>query len=181
MSPAIHQATGLVLGSVFVDGDFTLDSVTNLAFALDATTGAIVWTKSLGAGSIPTGFVGSSPVVGSNAAYFFNPLNSLSSALNLADGVVQWETTLANPAPEKYSWGSGVIVSGGTKLVQPVGADLVTIDVATGVVLKTYPVGGSFTYNYATVAGTTYYIGNGWGWVFALPLGTVTGDLADNL
>jgi outer membrane protein assembly factor BamB len=168
-----------VLGSVMIDGNFTTNNVTILSFALDATTGNIVWTQPIGSGTIPSGFVSPSPVISDATTYFHNPLDSSVTALNLADGNIRWTTTITQSDPGKRSWGTGVLINSGAKLIQPVGANLITLDTATGKELNSYNVGGSFTYNFPTVSGKTLYIGNAWGWTFAFPLSTITSDSAD--
>lgn len=176
-TPAVSQSTGFVVGTVIIDADYTLNTATLLAFALNAKTGAIVWTAPLGSGPIPADLVAATPVINATHAYFNNPLSNEVLSVVLSTGAVQWRTGVTPPAGKK-SWGPGVLVNG--KLIQPVGPDLVTFNATTGLTLNTLPVGGSFTFNHPTVAGKTLYIGNSWGHVHAFPLGTVTGDLADN-
>lgn len=177
-TPAVDQDSGLVIGSVLIDVDYTLNQATLLAFALNAKNGDIVWSTPIGSGPVPADVVGATPVIDTTHAYFNNPLSNEVVSVALSTGGIQWQTPVIPPAGKK-SWGSGVLVNG--KLIQPVGPDLVTLNTATGLVLNTLPVGGSFTFNHPTVAGKTLYIGNSWGHVHALPLGTVTGDPNDNL
>jgi outer membrane protein assembly factor BamB len=175
--PAVSQAKGLVVGTVLGNADVANNTVTQWAFALNAATGAEVWTEAIASGPIPVGgFVGPTPLLDSGKAYMNDPLGNDVVALNLLTGDVQWRASV-DTLPGRFSWGPGVLVKG--KLIQPVGPQLYTLDAATGAELNQYTLGGSMTYNHPTVVGKTLYIGNSWGWVTALPLATVTGDAAD--
>jgi outer membrane protein assembly factor BamB len=176
--PAVSQSNNLVVSTVLINADVTANTITQLVFALNAQTGAVVWTQPIGTGPIPVGgFVGPTPLLDSSRVYLNNPVSSSVVALNLTTGAIQWQTLVTTPAG-KLSWGPGVLVKGG-KLIQPVGPTLYTLNATTGAVLNQHTVGGSTTYNHPTVIGKTLYIGNSWGWVMAIPLGTVTGNPAD--
>lgn len=176
--PAVSQKNGLVVGTVLINADNTANTITQLAFALNAQTGAVVWTQPIGTGPIPVGgFVGPTPLLDGSRVYLNNPVSSSVVALDLMTGAIQWQTLVTTPAG-RFSWGPGVLVKGG-KLIQPVGPTLYTLNATTGVVLNQHTIGGSMTYNHPTVIGKTLYIGNSWGWVTAIPLGTVTGDPGD--
>jgi outer membrane protein assembly factor BamB len=172
MSPAVHQGNGLVVGSVLINADTTANTTDVLAFALNASTGAVVWAQHLGRGPIPTGFTSPIPLLDNSRVYLNNPVGNNIVALNLLTGTIQWQTGVVTP-PGRFSWGPGVLTGG--KLIQPVGPTLYTLNASTGSVLNQYAVGGSFTYNHPTVIGKTLYIGNSWGWVTARPLSVVTG------
>lgn len=175
--PAVDQNSGLVISTVVVNADTTSNTASLMAFALNAKTGALVWTRMLEQGPIPYGFVGSPPVL-TNAGntYFFNPLTNRVVSLKGNSGDIRWQA-LVQPSLSiagKLSWAPGVVVN--TKLIVPVGPYLYTYDTRTGSELNSLHVGGSFTYNNPTVIGDTLYIGNSWGSVLAIPLGMVTGS-----
>ena len=175
--PAVSQSKGLVVGTVLVNADTTNSTITQLVFALNASTGAVVWTQTVGTGPIPVGgFVGPTPLLDDSRVYLNNPIGNDVVALNLLTGAIQWRAPVTT-LPGRLSWGPGVLVKG--RLIQPVGAKLYTLDAATGAELNQYTIGGSMTYNHPTVIGKTLYIGNSWGWVTALPTSTVTGNPAD--
>lgn len=176
--PAVSQRNGLVVSTVLINADITNNTITQLAFALDALTGAVVWTQPIATGPIPVGgFVGPTPLLDSSRVYLNNPVGSNVVALDLSTGANKWQTPVTTP-PGRFSWGPGVLVKGG-KLIQPIGPTLYTFNAATGAVLNQYTVGGSMTYNHPTVVGKTMYIGNSWGWVSAIPIKTVTGNADD--
>lgn len=173
VSPAVSQDRDLVVGTVLANADATTETASVLAYALDASSGSVVWSQYIGTGALPKGVAGVNPVIDAERAYFHNPIDSSIYALDLASGEPVWQSSVVEKAG-KPSWGQGALVRG--KLIQPVGEDLVTLDAATGEVQNTYHVGGAFTYNFPTVAGNTVYIGNSWGWALALPLQEVTGQ-----
>lgn len=174
VSPAVSQGKGLVVSTVLINADTATNTVTQLAFALSAKTGQVVWAQPIGTGPIPAGgFVGSTPLLDGKRIYLNNPLNSNIVALSLTTGAFQWQTSVSTP-DGKFSWGPGVLVSG-NRLIQPVGPALYTLNANTGAVLNQYKIGGSMTYNHPTVIGETLYIGNSWGWITAVPVKTVTG------
>jgi len=173
VSPAVDQRKGLILSTVLVNADSTTNTATLMAFALDAATGALAWTKMLGTGAIPYGFAGSTPVLDVfGKLYVNNPMVKKVISLDGSTGTIRWQAPVA-VEDGKLSWGPGVVV--GTKLIVPVGPYLYTFNTRTGRELNALYVGGSFTYNNPTVLGDTLYTGNSWGWVLAIPLGFVTG------
>jgi outer membrane protein assembly factor BamB len=175
VSPAVDQARGLVISTVFIGPDTTTGPVTVTAFALNAKTGAIVWTRDLATGTTPFGFVGPTPVIDNNTVYFNNPLGGAVTALDVRTGAVVWQTAVTS-TPGKPSWGPGVVYQH-ARLIQPVGEDLLTFDALNGALLNRHHVGGAFIYNHPTVVGDTLYIGNSWGWALAMPTNTVTGGM----
>lgn len=175
-SLAVHQTKQLVIGSVLIDAEPVAHTATVMAFALHPTTGAIVWTQAIGTGSIPSSFASPTPVIDDIHAYFHNPMSNTVVALDLTNGAPTWQTNVT-AAAGKLSWGQGVLV--GTKLIQPVGASLITLDKTTGNILNEHPIGGAFVRHSPVVLGPTLYIGNAWGWVFAYPLAVITGDPSD--
>lgn len=82
----------LAIGAVWVDADVAGNTVNILAFALDARTGNIVWTQTIGGGKIPAGFVAPTPVIVNNSVYFHNPISKTSVALDTASGAIRWQT-----------------------------------------------------------------------------------------
>ncbi len=176
VSPAVDVKENLVIGSVLIDADPVANTATILTYGLDGTSGAVVWTRVLGSGEFPLGFVAPTPVVNDEVCYFANPLDNTVNALETEDGSLRWQTPVTAEAG-RMSWGPGVVVK--DKLIQPVGPDLYTFDAEDGEILNWKRVGGSFTYNNPVVAGKTLYIGNSWGWVSAMPVAEVIGGTDD--
>lgn len=172
---AVDQEQGVIVGSVLANVDLDARTADLLAFGLDAKTGAVRWTRTLGSGAYREGFVAAVPVLSRGAAFFTNPVSSEVVSLNAATGAIRWQTAVVFPAG-RYSWGPGVVTGENAKvLIEPIGPDLYSFDTDNGVILDKKRVGGSFTYNNPVVAGKTLYIGNSWGWVIALPVKSVTG------
>lgn len=175
VSLAVTQAHGLVYGSVLVDADTVTNQATVLAYALDAVTGELRWSHPLATGAIPTGFVGPTPLIDRSHVFYHNPVASNITALDLITGTPIWQTAVSRPQG-KLNWGPGVVVD--SKLIQPVGGDLLTLDATTGMLINRYKVGGSFTYNHPSIVGNTLYIGNSWGWAMAIPTAKLIGNKA---
>ncbi len=175
VSPLVDQNRGLVVSSVLVGPDTPTGPVTLTAFALDAKTGAIKWSRGLATGAVPFGFVGAVPTLDNNSVFMNNPLDQTVVAMDVRNGAELWRTPVA-AAPGKPSWGPGVVVKH-SRLIQAVGEQLLTFDSGTGALLNNYHVGGAFTYNHPTVLGDTLYIGNSWGWALAVPVDTVTAGM----
>lgn len=169
-SVAVDQDSATVIGSVLTDVDLNAQTATLTAFALDALTGAVRWTRGIGSGAYPEGFVAATPVLSRRGdAFFINPIAAQVVSLDVATGDTRWQTAVAVP-PGRLTWGPGVVIGNDARrLIQPVGSDLYSFDTETGVVLDKRHVGGAFLYNNPVVAGKTLYIGNAWGWVIALP------------
>ncbi len=165
-SPVVDQTSGLVIGDVLVNPSGS--NVTSEAFALDAKTGAVAWTHSLGSGAIPYGFTAATPVLSGNRVFFADPVSRTEVALNAKTGAGVWTSSLG-----QVTKAPGTVV--GNDLIQPAGPNLYTFNTINGKLINTYAVGGSFKDNAASVVGGTLYIGNGWGWAMALPLSAVTG------
>lgn len=174
VSPAVDQNRGLVVSTVLIGPD-TTDGITVLtAFAVNAVTGELIWSRDLSAAEAPFGFVGATPVIDNNTVYLYDALGQKQTALDVRSGAVLWNTDVAT-TPGKPSWGPGTVIKH-SRLIQPAGEDLLTFDARTGTLLNRYHVGGAFTYNHATVLGETLYVGNSWGWALAIPLDEVIGE-----
>ena len=171
-SPAVDQTNGLVISSAVANVDAALTTGQILTFALNASTGAVVWTQLLDVGNFPTGFVAPTPMVANNRVYLTNPTANQVVALDALSGSFVWKTAVASTGG-KYSWAPGTLVDN-TELIMPIGGNLYTLDPNTGSLLNTYTIGGSHTFNHISVIGKTVYVGNSYGWVLGIPLSDVT-------
>ncbi len=172
-SPAVDQTNGLVISSAVVNVDNVLNTAQVMVFALNGATGDVVWTQAMDVGAVPAGFVAPTPMVTGNKVYVSNPTANQVVALDALTGAVAWKTAVASTGGN-HSWAPPTLV-GTTKLIVPVGGNLLTFDPTTGALLKTYVVGGGHTFNHVTVIGKTVYVGNSFGWVLGIPLSYVTG------
>lgn len=172
-SPAVDQTNGLAISSAIINVDTVLNTAQTLVFALNGTTGDMVWAQVMDVGSTPAGFVASTPMVTNGKVYLSNPATDQIVALDALTGTVAWKTVVASSGG-RHSWAPPTLV-GGAKLIVPVGGSLYTLDPNTGAVLKTYSIGGAHTFNHVTVLGNTVYLGNSYGWVLGIPLSSVTG------
>ncbi|MCK7471145.1 MAG: PQQ-binding-like beta-propeller repeat protein [Desulfomicrobium escambiense] len=172
-SLAVDQEYGVLVGTTLVDADTTLNTARVLVFTLDPMTGALRWATKLDGGTLATGFVAPTPMAVRGKVYVTNPLAGQILGFDALSGAEKWRVPVTIEAG-LYSWAPGALI-GNSRLIQPVGADLYTLDPRNGELLNRYQVGGSFTYNHPLVMGDTVYIGNSFGWVFAMPVGVVTG------
>ncbi len=172
---AVDQGSGVIVGSVLVDADDVANTSTLLSFGLDAATGQVLWTKVLGSGEYPEGWVAATPVISTvnGLAYFASPLSDDVVAINVQTGAEAWRTAVTFPNG-KLTWGPGVLL-GKTqnRLVQAVGPDLYVFDASNGIVVDMKHVGGSMTYNNPVAVGDSVVVGNSWGWVTALNFDSV--------
>jgi len=172
-SVAVKKNQRRIVGTVLIDADPVTNTATVLAYGLDARTGAVSWTRDLGNGAFPLGFVAPTPVINGNLTFIANPLNNTVSAIKINNGQLHWQTPVL-AAAGRMSWGPGVVVD--KTLIQPIGPDLVAFDANKGTLRNWYPIGGSTTYNNPVVVGETLYIGNSFGWVSAIPVDVVVGN-----
>lgn len=172
-SPAVDQTNGLVISSAVINVDNVGNTAQVMVFALNGATGDVVWTQAMDVGAVPAGFVSPTPMVTGNKVYVSNPTANQVVVLDALTGVVTWKTTVASTGGN-HSWAPPTLV-GTTKLIVPVGGNLLTFDPVTGALLRTYVVGGGHTFNHVTVIGKTVYVGNSYGWVLGIPLSYVTG------
>jgi outer membrane protein assembly factor BamB len=174
-SVAVDQASGLVVGSTVVEADFVLNNARLLAFALNGTSGDVVWTRRLDPGPVPAGYVAATPMIANNRVFLANPVAQQTVSLELATGAPRWQTAVALTAGSRYSWAPGVWIPSSNRLLQPMGSELVSFNADTGAVIKRTSVGGAMTFNHPTVLGPTLYIGNSYGWLLAYKLSDVGG------
>jgi len=176
-SVAVDQRGGRLVGTVLTGVDLSEGTANLTAFGLDAETGALLWSRVVGSGAYPDGWVAATPVLSEDGEAFINdPLSNSVLSLDTGDGTPRW-SAFVNAPMGKLSWGPGVLVRKGNarRLIQPVGPELYVLDADTGVVQQQRYVGGSFTYQNPVVAGGSLFIGNSWGWVTAMPLDEVAG------
>ncbi len=165
VSPAVDPVTGDVISDVLIHAA-TAGEDTLVAYAVNPATGQTVWTKSLGSGTVPDGFGGAVVMIHDNVAYLGNPLTKSFWALNAATGQTQWTA----PVGQRIE---APAVAAGKYIIAAGGPDLFALSQSSGAILNTVTVGGDFMDNNPAVVGQTLYIGNGYGWVTALPLSHV--------
>lgn len=162
-SPVVDQHDGSVITSVLVNASSANDTVTDEAIALDATTGAVLWTRALGSGPIPYGYTAATPLLADGQVIFADPVSRAEVALDARSGALRWSTPLG-----QQTKAPGVALDG--KVIQPAGPDIFTLDEGNGAIVHTLNVGGYFKDNGPLVVGRTLYVGNSWGWAMAFPL-----------
>lgn len=173
---AIDPALGLVYTTVFVDtgtpGSPVFDS--NM-LALNATTGAVVWSRLMGPGDNPPGYKGGVPMVHDGVVYAGNTPAGTFHAYRAATGEPLWTTDFREPEdPAEFVHrprAAAVYFEG--KLIIAEGRDIHTLDAATGVELNRFENPGFFGVwgiNQPVVVGRLMIQSSISGWVFAAPV-----------
>jgi outer membrane protein assembly factor BamB len=119
-SPVIDARDGMVITSILVNADTSNNTVTDEAIALDASTGAVMWTQALGSGPIPYGYTAATPFLDHDRVLFADPVSRAEVSLNAKTGAVQWSTP-----PGQQTKAPGVALKG--KVIQPAGPDILTL------------------------------------------------------
>ncbi|WP_020375237.1 PQQ-binding-like beta-propeller repeat protein [Sulfobacillus thermosulfidooxidans] len=167
-TPVYDAVDHLVISDVLVNPHG--NQATLEAFAVNPLTGHVVWSQTLGTGSVPDGFGGSTPVFDpqTDSVFFGNPLTHSEIGLNAVNGHILWNTRIGQDISAP-----GAVVS--RHLIVAGGPDIFSLNPRTGRIQHTTVIGGDFLNNNPTIEGQTVYIGNAWGWVLALPLNEITG------
>lgn len=138
--------------------------------AVNGMTGKVAWTRQLGVGMSPPGNRSANAMVSANTVYTASSVGNEIYALNASTGAVQWKAALdahSNAAPT---------LIGGRLLVPTSGGTMVTLNAATGALLRTWTsVHGGYGPQNLVVVGATAFIGTNFGWMQAIPLRTLTG------
>lgn len=170
---AVDPDLGMIITTVFS----TIGGMNHLiAYGIDATTGAIVWSQDLGAGDSPPGFKASVPMIKRGNVYVGNTINQSLWSLAAADGTVRWTTDLSLPgevarpraSPSFYTTATGQDV-----LIHPAGRHIRTLDTNTGIILNTFSTLGVFSVfgsAQPAIIGNQMYLGTISGWVYAAPV-----------
>lgn len=172
-SVAVDPALGLVVTTVFS----SIGGVPHLiAHGINANTGAIVWSRDLGAGDSPPGFKSSVPMIKAGNVYVGNTINQTLWSLAAADGSVRWTTDLSLPnelsrprAPASFYRTAG----GRDVLIHAAGSHIRTLDAHTGAILndfKTLGVFSVFGSAQPAIVGNQLFLSSISGWVFAAPV-----------
>ena len=139
-----------------VGGRIFIGSRTGIFYALDATTGAVLWSKQLDFGSstacaakgiVGTATVANDPVSGASTVYA--PGSHYLYALDPATGAQRWRTSIgpatADGVARWYNWSSPTVIGGRIEMglargreANKIRGGVVQLDQHTGAVLHTY-------------------------------------------
>ncbi|HET8610250.1 MAG TPA: PQQ-binding-like beta-propeller repeat protein [Burkholderiales bacterium] len=135
--------------------------------AVDAKTGKILWTTTLGMGAVPPRNKDAVPMIHDGVVYTGSPVTKTAYALNLKDGRILWSRHLARmkAAPAVDSGQVFFPLGNGT---------IAVLDKASGKVANLYKSGnGGFGPQNPVIINGTMYIGTNFGWVNAIPIADV--------
>ena len=146
-APALEASPTVVAGRVYIGAE------SGGFYALDESTGAVVWSRQLDTtpsgpcsvrGISSTAAVLADPVTGTSTVYVSGARHLY--ALNAATGAVAWKTEIGSPSVATYyNWSSPTVVGGHVYVGLASGCDhplsrggVVELDQHTGVVLHTW-------------------------------------------
>lgn len=172
-SPAVSVKHQLIIDDAVVNRTAKQEEQT--IFAVNPSTGKLVWQTNMGPGALTPPFKGSSAVMLHNGvAYVESPVTHEEVALNEQTGRIIWHTHLLG-----ISHGAATYVNG--TLLLATGNHITTMNASNGHVIATVFIGGSFGVMDPVVVGNTVFLTNGWGWVLAKPLSYFIDDHEKNV
>ncbi len=142
-----------------VDG-VVFAGVENKLFALNATTGAQIWSY-----QISSACVGASPVVAAGTVYMATLSRRGVIALNAQTGALRWDSNL-------QIYCSTPVIDNGVLYVGSTDHHVYALDATTGATLWRYATGNQVIYCSPAVANGTVYIGSTDGSLYALNAST---------
>lgn len=176
---AVDPDLGLVVTTVFstIAGQPHL-----IAYGIDAASGALRWSRDLGAGDSPPGFKASVPMIEAGNVYVGNTINQTFWSLAAADGSVRWSTPLMLSEPgvvrPRAAAALHTTPDGRQVLIHAAGSHIRTLDPDSGAILNDFRTLGVFSVFGAAqpaIVGNQLYLSSISGWVFAAPVDYVTG------
>lgn len=179
-SAAVDPELGMVFTTVFVNTGTAAVPIFDLnMLALNATTGAVVWSHLMGAGDSPPGYKGSIPMVHDGVVYAGNTSNGTFQAFNAATGTRLWVKDLREPLdpPTQTHRPRAAAVYYEGKIIFAEGRDIHTLDAATGNELNRFENPGFFGVwgiNQPVIVGKLFIQSSISGWVFAAPVDFIT-------
>lgn len=170
-SPTVDQSRNIVIQDSVVNFDKT-NKITNLAvYAMNATTGQVLWSKNLGVGSAPPAYKAGVSMVHNGIVYVGSPATSTFYALNEKTGSILWKFPFQNAGPAGAGRGNAVYAYG--VLWVAAGPKVYALNPTTGKELGSYAPGGRFGIVNPVIVGATMYLDNSYDWVQAIPLKTI--------
>jgi len=139
-----------------ISGVVYAGSYTGTFYALNATTGATIWSRSFGSNSI----ILSSPMVMNGVVYCAEYESGTVYALSISNGNILWSTTLNGSVDSSPVVVAGTLVIGG-------GNSIYGLNASTGVIDWQYTTGAPVE-STAAIAGGVAYIGSNDDYVYAI-------------
>lgn len=170
-SPAVDQTNGLVFQDSVVDFNHAAGTVNLAVYAMNASTGNVLWSTTLGSGPVPPAYKSSVITVDNGVVYVGNPVTSQLFALNENTGAIMWTFQYQNAGPAGAGRGGAVVYHGVLWVAS--GPIIYAINPTTGVEISSYTPGGRFGIVNPVIVGGTMYLDNSYDWIQAIPLTTI--------
>jgi polyvinyl alcohol dehydrogenase (cytochrome) len=151
------------------------DTVDLGVFAVDPVSGVVRWKTLLGHGAMPPAFKASVPMSHDGVIYVSDPATNTLSALSGNDGSVRWKSSIPHTYPTGL--GRGAVTYHEGVIYQATGAYIYAWDAQTGKLRHELTIGGRFGIINPVIVGQTIFLANSWGWIMALPLSEVGGQM----
>lgn len=138
----------------------------------DAQTGKTLWETTLGVGKVPPRNKDAVPMIAGGVVYTGSPVTTSAYALDLKTGRILWHT------PLKVKMKAAPSVAG-RNLLYPVGNGAIfVVNRKTGKIVGQYMTHhGGFGPQNGVVIDHTFLIGSNFGWLYAVPIKTLTAKL----
>ena len=170
-SPAVDQANGMVFQDSVVNFDQTTKTANLAVYAMNASTGGVLWSTTLNAGAVPPAYKSGIIMVQNGVVYVGSPVTSQLFALNETTGAIMWTFNYQNAGPAGAGRGGAVLYHG--VLWDAAGPTVYAINPTTGAEISSFTPGGRFGIVNPVIVGGTMYLDNSYDWIQAIPLTTI--------
>ncbi|MCL4494557.1 MAG: PQQ-binding-like beta-propeller repeat protein [Firmicutes bacterium] len=178
-SPTVDQSRNIVIQDSVVNFDKTTKTTNLAVYAMNATTGQVLWSQDLGVGNSPPAYKAGVSMVHNGIVYVGSPVTSTLYALNERNGSILWKFSFQNAGPAGAGRGNAVYAYG--VLWVAAGPKVYALNPQTGQELGSYSPGGRFGIVNPVIVGATMYLDNSYDWVQAIPLKTIDPHVAINV
>ncbi len=170
-SPAVDQTNGIIFQDSVVDFNQAAGTANLAVYAMDAATGNMLWSTTLGSGPVPPAYKSGIITVANGVIYVGNPITSQLFAINEMTGTIMWTFNYQNAGPAGAGRGGPVLYHG--VLWSAAGPTIYAINPTTGAEISSYTPGGRYGIVNPVIVGGTMYLDNSYDWVQAIPLTTI--------
>jgi outer membrane protein assembly factor BamB len=139
------------------------------AYALDASTGALLWDVALESGSLPVRNEAAIPLLADGKLFLGSAIAPWMHAIDTKTGLLTWEAHVRGAVK------GGIVDVDGTIYFGDLGGYLWALDAKTGRVIGDKQMHAPFNVGSPTVVGQTLVIGSDSGSIIAIPLSQIRG------
>ncbi len=167
-SPTVDAIQGIVIQDSVVNFNQATKTCNLAVYAMDASTGQVLWSTDLGVGSAPPAYKAGVTMVKNGVVYVGSPVTSALYALSESTGKILWSFSFKGAGPAGAGRGNAVYAYG--TLWVAAGPTIYALNPTTGQELGSYSPGGRFGIVNPVIVGGTMYLDNSYDWVQAIPL-----------